>query len=61
MKKITKNDAASIFIGARITKADAEMLDQLVKSGRYMGRSDAIRDLIRKAKNEHLKTKKPEA
>lgn len=51
VKKINRDDAVPMSI--RLPKGDRDFLDSLVEDGTYMNRTDAVRDLIRKAANEH--------
>jgi len=37
------------FLNVKLSKEDAQILDELVRQGRYLNRSDAIRAMIREA------------
>ena len=44
----------NVFVGVRFAESDIQDFDTLVKSGKYMNRSDAVRALSRQAARVEL-------
>jgi len=43
-----QSKAGSVPVAVRLSTADVAMLDALVREGKYLNRSDAVRGLIRR-------------